>query len=214
MTFFSQLDAVRDRHDVLRHPFYQRWSAGELKRDELAVYAGEYHHAVVGLAEGTAATAAAADGPELRAELDRHAAQEADHVSLWGRFAEAVGGTPAAEPAPESLACRAAWAGSEGRSLLEGLVALYAIESGQPQISATKRAGLVEHARYGVADGAGTAYFTLHETLDVEHAAAGRERIAERLDGADADALLAEAERVLRANWELLDGVERLNGRG
>jgi hypothetical protein len=49
--------------------------------------------------------------------------------------------------------------------------------------------------------------------LDVEHAAAERALIEPRLDGADADALLAEAERVLRANWELLDGVERLNAR-
>ena len=45
---------------------------------------------------------------------------------------------------------------------------------------------------------------------DVEHAADARALIAERLDGADEDALVAEAERVLRANWTLLDGVERL----
>ena len=57
---------------------------------------------------------------------------------------------------------------------------------------------------------AGTAYFDLHAERDVEHAADGRALIAERLDGADEDALVAEAERVLRANWTLLDGVERL----
>jgi hypothetical protein len=49
--------------------------------------------------------------------------------------------------------------------------------------------------------------------LDVEHAAAERALIEPRMDGADRDTLLAEAERVLRANWELLDGVERLNAR-
>ena len=42
------------------------------------------------------------------------------------------------------------------------------------------------------------------------HAAAGRAQIAARLDAAHEDALVAEAERVLRANWTLLDGVERL----
>ena len=47
MDFWSRLEDVRSRHDVLEHSFYQRWSRGELTRDELAVYAGEYHHAVV-----------------------------------------------------------------------------------------------------------------------------------------------------------------------
>jgi pyrroloquinoline quinone (PQQ) biosynthesis protein C len=57
------------------------------------------------------------------------------------------------------------------------------------------------------------AYFDVHAERDVEHAAAERALIEPRLDGADAAALIAEAERVLRANWELLDGVERLSGR-
>jgi hypothetical protein len=33
--------------------------------------------------------------------------------------------------------------------------------------------------------------------------------IERELDGADVDGLVAEAERVLKANWRLLDGVER-----
>ena len=209
MEFWSQLEAVRERHDVLTHSFYQRWSAGELTREELAVYAGQYRHAVVALADASAAAARTA-GPELRPGLERHAAEEASHVALWDDFAAAVGGSPADEAAPETDACARAWAGDGERPFLASLVALYAIESAQPAISATKRAGLAEH--YGI-DGEGSAYFTLHEELDVEHAAAGRALIERHLDGADTDALVAEAEAVLRANWELLDGVERLNGR-
>jgi pyrroloquinoline quinone (PQQ) biosynthesis protein C len=75
-----------------------------------------------------------------------------------------------------------------------------------------KADGLREH--YGFTGGPGTAYFDLHAERDVEHAAEGRTLLAERLDGADEDALVAEAERVLRANWTLLDGVERLCGTG
>ena len=54
---------------------------------------------------------------------------------------------------------------------------LYAIESGQPEISLTKRAGLVD--RYGFVDGDATTYFRVHEGRDVEHAAEVRELIDE-----------------------------------
>ncbi len=211
MNFWARLEDVRARHNVLEHSFYQRWSKGELTVDELAVYAGEYHHAVVGLAEASARAAACAD-PSIAAQLTEHAAEEASHVDLWADFAAAVGAAPAAAPAPETAACAATWAGDSDRDLLQTLVGLYAIESGQPAIATTKHAGL--KAFYGIEDGPGTAYFTLHAELDHEHAAAERALISERLDGADEDALLATAESVLRANWELLDGVERLNARG
>jgi pyrroloquinoline quinone (PQQ) biosynthesis protein C len=143
--------------------------------------------------------------------MEAHAREEASHVALWDAFACAAGGDIMREPAPETAACAQAWAGEPDRPLLRALVALYAIEAAQPEISATKRAGLLEH--YGFADGPATEYFSLHAELDREHAAHQRELIAHRLDDGDHDDLLAEAERVLRANWELLDGVERLNGR-
>ena len=206
MDFFARLETIRERWNVLEHPFYQRWSAGELTRDELAVYAGQYRHAVSALADAAASAARAAE-PELRAQLELHAGEEASHVDLWDDFSRAVGGDPATPASPETAACAQAWAGDGERPLLAILVRLYAIESGQPAISQTKRAGLAEH--YGVAAGPATAYFDLHAELDVEHAAAERALIEPRLSEADADALIAEAEAVLRANWRLLDGVDR-----
>ena len=65
MDFFEELETVRERWNVLRHPFYQRWSAGELTIDELAVYSGQYRAAVVALADASEATAAAAEDPKL-----------------------------------------------------------------------------------------------------------------------------------------------------
>jgi pyrroloquinoline-quinone synthase len=202
MKFFAELDEVRDRWDVLRHPFYTRWSEGTLTRDELAYYSGQYRHAVVALAQ------AARNAADAEPALAGHAAEEAAHVELWDGFVAAVSGDSAAAPAPETKACADAWA--KDGTLLETLVGVYAIEAAQPAISATKALGLRE--RYGIDAAAATDYFDLHERLDVEHAAAGREFIAARLDGADRPALLARAEEVLRANWELLDGVERIAG--
>jgi pyrroloquinoline-quinone synthase len=209
MEFWSRLEDVRARHNVLEHPFYTRWSAGELTAEELAVYSGEYRHAVVALADAAAKTAAAAE-PGLREQLERHAAEEAAHVDLWDDFARATGGDIDRAPAPETAECAEVWA-ADGRDLLTGLVALYAIESGQPAISETKLEGLTTH--YGFSSGEGTRYFELHARLDHEHAAAERELIEPRLSDSDQDLLLEEVERVLAANWKLLDGVDRINGK-
>jgi pyrroloquinoline-quinone synthase len=203
---WSRLADVHRRWNVLDHPFYQRWSRGELSADDLARYAGQYRHAVVALAKAADGAARAATTAE-RAELAAHAGEEAAHVTLWDAFGEAAGTDGPAAAEPETAECAGAWAG-EGRDLLGHLVALYAIESAQPAVARVKADGLRDH--YGFASGPGTAYFDLHAVRDVEHAADGRALIAERLDGADEDALVAEAERVLRANWTLLDGVERL----
>ncbi len=44
--FFQQLDARIARFDLLCHPFYKAWSAGELSRDDLREYARDYFHHV------------------------------------------------------------------------------------------------------------------------------------------------------------------------
>jgi pyrroloquinoline-quinone synthase len=207
--FFDRFEDVRARHDVLQHSFYQRWSAGELSLDELATYAGEYRHAVVALAAAASGASAAArtSAPELAPVLAEHASEEAEHVALWDDFARAVGARPGGEPRAESAACARAWAGDGDRPLLDSLVVLYAIESGQPAIADVKRQGLRDN--YAITDPVATAYFDVHVERDVEHAAAGRELIAARLGDADQRALLTQAEAALRANWLLLDGVER-----
>ena len=70
MDVLARLDQARAECSVLEHPFYERWSAGELNPAELACYAGEYRHAVVALAEASQAAAAKA-GPEHAGGLGR-----------------------------------------------------------------------------------------------------------------------------------------------
>jgi pyrroloquinoline quinone (PQQ) biosynthesis protein C len=197
---WERIERSRERWDVLRHPFYKRWSDGQLSGDELARYSGQYRHAVEAIA--TISSDAAEALPE-RPELRRHAAEELGHVRLWDGFVEAAGGDTADAPTSETAECVRAWT-ADG-DVAEKLVRLYAIESGQPQISRTKREGLLD--RYGFADGAGTAYFRVHESRDVEHAAEVRELVTELGADADPDDLVAAAESAFRANWRLLDGV-------
>jgi pyrroloquinoline-quinone synthase len=218
MNILTRLDQTRSACNVLEHPFYQRWSAGELSAGELECYAGEYRHAVLALAEASALAAAHA-GPAHASGLSAHAAEEAAHVDLWDDFARATRtpgardsnqATDANAPLAETQACVRAW--TAGESLLEHLAVLYAIEAGQPEISETKLEGLIEHYGYS-AEGPAVEYFTLHERLDREHARQARELIEELLSGCDdADAqaqrMHAPAQAALRGNWELLSGVE------
>jgi pyrroloquinoline-quinone synthase len=209
VTVIDRLDAAREQWNVLRHPFYLRWSTGELDRSELAFYAGEYRHAVVALADATAGAAEAAD-PKLRAELVEHAAEERAHVALWDEFAGALGAATDRPALPESADCATAW--TAGDDLLERLAVLYAIEAAQPAISQTKLDGLTAH--YGMAsDEEATSYFALHAERDHEHAAESREVLLDQAGEDDADRLVVRAQGALRANWLLLDGVEAQFGR-
>ena len=191
MELIDRIDEARERWDVLRHPFYVRWERGELTREELAHYAGEYRHAVVALAR-----AAEAAGNE------QHAREEFDHIGLWDDFAGALDAPLDRVPSPETRGCADAWARSDR---LEALTVLYAIESAQPAIAETKLRGLVEH--YGFAEGPATEYFALHAKRDIEHAAEARDALA-AASPRDEDGLVAAAEAALRTNWELLDGVD------
>jgi len=136
VSLIERIDAARQRWNVLEHPFYKRWSCGELSRDELAWYAGEYRHAVVALAD----TAAKAGNEE-------HAREEAAHIDLWDEFAAAFHADTTRDPSAETTVCVTAWTAPESRR--EALAVLYAIEAGQPAVSKTKLDGLAEH--YGVA---------------------------------------------------------------
>lgn len=204
---WERIEEARKRWDVLRHPFYRRWSAGELSAEELALYSGQYRHAVGAIA---AISEAVADACPERPELRQHAVEEREHVALWDGFVAAAGGNQEDASTAETRECVRSWSHSPADQEsdgdpLEGLVRLYAIESGQPAISHTKREGLL--GRYGFADGPGTAYFRLHERRDAEHAAQARRLIEELAGKDDEDRLAAAAEAALRANWRLLDGV-------
>jgi pyrroloquinoline-quinone synthase len=212
MDVLARLDQARGACNVLEHPFYERWSAGELSAAELELYAGQYRRAVVALAEASHAAAAQA-GPAHASGLRAHALEETAHVELWDDFARAAGLPDPAVPVAalgETEACAQAW--TAGESLLEHMAVLYAIEASQPEISRTKLDGLTEH--YGYSDeGPALEYFRLHELLDVEHSRAAGALIEELIGECDdpeaqTDRMLAQARAALAGIGQRLRGVE------
>ena len=199
---WQRIEESRARHNVLEHPFYVRWSAGELSADELARYAGQYRHATEAIARLCADAADAAPSAR-RDEIEGHAEEEQAHIKLWDAFVEATGGEIGAEPTPETADCVRAW--TEPNGYLAALARLYAIESGQPEISRIKREGLARF--YGIDGGSGSEYFEVHERSDDAHAEESRRLISAEMDPADEDAIVEAAESAFRANWRLLDGV-------
>ncbi len=240
MDVIARIDQARRECDVLEHPFYRRWSAGELSAEELAFYAGEYRHAVVALAQASDNVAGKV-APDRRAGLKRHAAEEHSHVALWDTFAAAtltvvktvhsgevlcedgwtfeetteetteVIAETAIERSPLSETQDCTRAWTAGDDALEHLAVLYAIEASQPAIAKTKLEGLVE--RYGYSpEGPAVEYFELHATLDAEHARQARELIVELMSEDETEAC-AQAERMVQhASAALRGNWELLDG--
>jgi pyrroloquinoline-quinone synthase len=191
MNLIERIDEARARWNVLEHPFYVRWERGELSKEALSFYAGEYRHAVVALAD---AAATAGDSG--------HAEEEAAHVGIWDDFAGTLDAPLDRAPTPETAACVEAWRPEDS---LEARAVLYAVESSQPEIARTKLRGLVDH--YGFTAGSsGTNYFELHAERDDAHAAASAAVLREA-PPEEEDRLVAAAATALQGNWQLLDGV-------
>lgn len=218
--FLEALDALIAEKHLLKHPFYQLWSAGELSLEDLRHYAVSYYPHVAAFPRYVSAVHSNCPNDSLRRELLENLIEEEggeeNHPALWRRFAAAVG----AEAEEMSAAARVpevAEAIEEFRSvtrdgsLPEGLAALYAYESQIPEVSKTKREGLASF--YGISDPDSVRFFSVHEKADVWHRQVEREALGEtaQTEKERADALAA-AGRCLTALNKALDGVMRERG--
>lgn len=218
--FFRQIDQRVARYDLLQHPYYRAWSAGELTKDDLREYGSEYWAHVSAFPTYLSALHATLEDAELRRTVLRNLADEEGidapggrpHSDLWMDFARGMGADESdvrerqLQPETQALLAKFRALMTEGTSA--ALAALYAYESQVPRIAEEKAAGLRMH--YG-ADDATCRYFTLHRTADVHHAAVWKQALAEQLATGpeQADKALDAAEAAAQALWTALDGMER-----
>jgi len=220
--FFEQLEAIIGKYDLLCHPFYQAWAAGELSRDDLREYAQHYYHHVRAFPTYLAELAIRLDDGELRRAILANMADEAGledkaggsapaHSELWLDFAEGMGARrnlPGHTPLPSIKELTAFFhrVASDGTPE-EALAAFYAYESQVPRVAKEKARGLRE--MYG-ADERTCAYFTLHTTADVYHSQVWRQQLEKRLEAHPeaTEKALTAAENAAKALWRALDGIE------
>ena len=219
---FEQLDARIAKYDLLRHPFYEAWSAGRLTRDDLRGYAQDYFHHVEAFPTYLAALGLRLEDGELRRAVLANMCDEKGvegqtgtnsipHSDLWLDFAEGMGSTRNLEwhtPVPEirELIRHFHRVANEG-SVEEALAAFYAYESQVPRIAKEKECGL--RRMYG-ADDKTCGYFALHASADVYHSHVWRKQLGKRIaqHSEAADAALDAAENAARMLWQALDGIE------
>src|SRR5258708_29597095 len=96
--FFEQLDARIAKYDLLCHPFYKAWSAGELTREDLREYAREYFHHVQAFPSYLEEFGSRVSNGQLRRVvlMNRDDEMGADgsrpHSELWLDFLTGMGG--------------------------------------------------------------------------------------------------------------------------
>jgi pyrroloquinoline-quinone synthase len=211
----QRLDAIIAERHLLKHPFYQAWTKGELTLDTLRRYAGQYHAQVSAFPRFVSSVHSRCPEIDARKVLTENLADEeihgTDHPELWMQFAEGLGATraevKAEAPLPETTRMVDDFFAIASSSWTEGLCALYAYESQVPAVSQSKASGLAKF--YGVTDAKTLAFFTVHQHYDVEHARKVRELIDRHADPATAEVATQKAADAL---WGFLDGMAREAG--
>ena len=211
----QSLDArIASRH-LLDHPFYQRWTAGTLTREELREYARQYFHYAMAFPTFISAMHAQTDDIAVRQLLLENLIEEErgaeNHPELWLRFCESLGldreevKAGLANEATRTLIATMKSLAREG-ALHEGLASLYAYESQIPAVAKAKIEGLAKN--YAISADRDIAFFSVHMDADVLHSQTSRELLR---DLCSDDAKTGQAEqatqRTLDALYGFLDSV-------
>ncbi len=217
---FARIDAVLAEKSLLKHPFYQAWTAGTLTREDLAHYARQYYAQEARFPRYLSAVHSncpdAAVRKVLLENLNHEEAGAENHPELWLRFAGAVGADRAsvldAAADAKTVECVETFDRLSRGDWRLGLAALYAYEAQQPVVAKTKIDGL--KSRYGLDSKDALGFFQVHESVDAWHSQSERDLLNAEIarDPRLIDGLVASAGQACDALNALLDGVCEARG--
>lgn len=207
------MDADIQDKSLLKHKFYQMWSAGSLLMEDLRGYSKEYFQLVKSvptLVDNVLGQVT----PEFErkyvssAKMRHNLEEEKEHVAPWVSFAESIG---VAQDELHKYECSrktrdaiAAMNELTRESFAVGVSTLYAYEKQLPEISAKKIEGLVKF--YGVQNDMALNYFRIHEKVDIEHAKLWSS-VIDLMPCSQNETVLDAASRSLKCQNMILDGV-------
>jgi pyrroloquinoline quinone (PQQ) biosynthesis protein C len=201
-------EAIVGRH-LLTHPFYRRWEAGTLTEGELAAYAEQYRHIERELPVTLAAIAAALPPGRARALVEANLADELGspepHTELFETFARATGARPDAPVTPSTAALLSVVRTTAANDPVAALAMVAAYEVQAADIAVSKGDGLRRH--YGFEE-AGTRFWDVHRTQEVEHAGWSMDALTAL--GADPDVVQAAATVSADSWWLFLSERDEL----
>ncbi|HEX9317985.1 MAG TPA: iron-containing redox enzyme family protein [Nitrososphaeraceae archaeon] len=204
----KMIDKEIQKRSLLKHPFYQMWSKGELNLDHLQGYSKEYFSLVKTIPKMVGNIASLTINSESRQAIEENRREESEHIRLWKKFVLKLG-------VPEEVLFTYNGATNTNKavsrikkittnSFEEGICSMYAYEMELPKISRSKIDGL--ELFYNINDDDALEYFRTHEEVDVRHAQVWRDLIDEIPRSRHKTALNAAIES-LKAQNELLDSV-------
>lgn len=212
--FLDRLDVQIQSKHLLKHEFYQAWSAGSLSIDCLREYAKEYYQHVKAFPTYLSAIHCRTDNVSTRRILLQNLIEEEagspNHPELWKNFALALGVTE------EELISHKSSIEIENlistfrnicgqRTIAEGISALYAYESQIPEICISKIDGLQKY--YDMQNPKDWEYFTVHIAADKEHAAQERQLLKSYVTEDNHELIDSALNRILDLLWNFLSSM-------
>ncbi len=165
----QRFDAVLRDRQLLEHPFYRRWEAGQLSRDELRDYAQQYRHfeaMLPGFLRRLSDSLAPGPARNLVEANWRDEVTAPSHLELFDRFADFYGATNT-EMTAATQGLLDAYAEVLERDSVAALAGLLAYESQGAAIADSKAEGLIDH--YGASEAA-ASFWVEHGSIEGDHA--------------------------------------------
>lgn len=222
--FIDEIDTQIQAKHLLKHPFYQAWSRGELSIECLREYAKDYYshvdafctylstihsRLVTNMEVGRHGSHARVRRILLQNLIEEEAGSP-NHPELWKNFAMAIGVSEEElanhEPSSEMKALVKTFRTlCTQQGIVEAISVLYAYEKQVPEICVSKIEGLKQH--YGLGDPKSWEYFSVHIDADKEHALQERGLISDYMSPDNRDGVLFSVNQALDALQDFLSGM-------